>query len=89
MLNLHVGCLKANGVAKAFPGGRLAQTEGQNVDKNDKSLRKNKKKLMEIWGKIRKVELLSTWDCDAGYASAGSGSSLFTEDHTGSNKMKT
>ena len=40
-----------SGVARAFPGGRGAHPEGQNEEKNKKSLRKNKKNMIEIWGK--------------------------------------
>ena len=29
---------------------------------------KNKRKMIKIWGKIRKVELLPTRDCEAGYS---------------------
>ena len=32
-----------SGVARAFPGGRVAHPEGQNEEENKKSLRKNKK----------------------------------------------
>ena len=60
-----------SGVARAFPGGRLAHPEGQNEEENNLSLRKNKKKLIKIWGKLRKVGLLPTWDCEAGYGPAG------------------
>ena len=35
---------KNSGVARAFPGGRLAHPESQNDEENEKSLRKNKKK---------------------------------------------
>ena len=35
-------CTNSNGVARAFPGGRLAHPEGQNVEENKKILRKNK-----------------------------------------------
>ena len=31
-----------SGVARDFPGGRLAHPEGQNEDENEKCLRKNK-----------------------------------------------
>ena len=56
-----------SGVARAFPGGRLANPESQNEEENENSLRKNKKKMIKIWGKMRKVELLPTRDCEAGY----------------------
>ena len=54
-----------SGVARAFPGGRLAHPEGQNEEEN----------LSKVWGKIdqkfeekvRTVELLPTRDCEAGY----------------------
>ena len=32
-----------SGVARAFPGGRLAHPEDQNEEENEKILRKNKK----------------------------------------------
>ena len=56
-----------SGVARAFPGGRVAHQESQNEEENEKSLRKNKKKLSKFGEKIRKVELLPTRDCEAGY----------------------
>ena len=40
-----------SGVARAFPGGRLAHPEGQNEEENKWSLRKDKEKMIEIWGK--------------------------------------
>ena len=55
---------KNSGVARAFPGGQLAHPEGQNEEENKSSLRKNWSKFEE---KMRKVELLPTWDCEAGY----------------------
>ena len=62
-----------SGVARAFPGGRVAQPEGQNEEENEQSLRKNTQKLITTWGKMRKVELLATRDFEAGY---GHGSGL-------------
>ena len=56
-----------SGVARAFPGGRVAHLESQNEEENEKSLRKNKKKLSKFGGKIRKVELLPTQDCEASW----------------------
>ena len=54
-------------VAKAFLGGQVAHPEGQNEEENQKKLRKIKK----IWSKyeerMRKLELLPTQDCEAGY----------------------
>ena len=44
----------------------LTHPEGQNEDKNEESLRKNKKKITEIWGKMRKVELFPNGNCEAG-----------------------
>ena len=35
--------LTTSGVARAFPGGRVAHPEGQNEEENEKSLRKHKK----------------------------------------------
>ena len=49
-------------LGSAPPRGRVAHPEGQNEDKNEESLRKNKKK------KMIEVELLPTRDCEAGYA---------------------
>ena len=37
---IKLSCTDPSGVARAFPGGRI---EGQNEDKNEQSLRKNKK----------------------------------------------
>ena len=59
--------VNCSGVARAFPGGQLAHPEGKNVEENDQSLRKNIKKSIAIWAKMRKVELLPTRDCEAGY----------------------
>ena len=56
-----------SGVARAFPGGRLAHPEGQNEEENKLSLRKNKKICLKFEEKMRKVELLPTRDCEAGY----------------------
>ena len=56
-----------SGVARAFPGGRLAHPEGQNEEENKKSLRNNKKKWSKFEEKMRKVEVLPTRDCEAGY----------------------
>ena len=60
-----------SGVARAFPGGRVAHPESQNEEENEKSLRKKYKKMIKIWGKMRKVKLLPTRDCEAGYGPAG------------------
>ena len=51
----------------AFPGGRLAHLEGQNEEENKWSLRENKKNWSKFEEKMRKVELLPTRDCEAGY----------------------
>ena len=59
-----------SGVARAFPGGWVAHPEGQNEDRNEEGLRKNLKQMMEILGKMRKVELLPTRDYEGGYAPA-------------------
>ena len=56
-----------SGIARAFPGGRLAHPEGQNEEENKQSLRKNKKNYLKFEEKMRKVELLPTRDCEAGY----------------------
>ena len=54
---------RTSGEVRTFLGGRLAHPEGQNEEENKYSL-KNWSKFDE---KMRKVELLSTRDCDAGY----------------------
>ena len=59
-----------SGVAKAFPGLRLAHPKGQNEEENKQSLRKNKKKWSKFEEKVRKVKLLPTRDCEAGYGPA-------------------
>ena len=59
--------LLTSGVAKAFLGGRVAHPEGQNEEETKSSLRKNKKNWSKFEEKIRKVELLPTRDCEAGY----------------------
>ena len=56
-----------SGVARAFPGGRVAHPEGQNEEENKLSLRKNKKNGSKFEEKMRKVELLPTRECEAGY----------------------
>ena len=62
--------LKFSGVARAFPGGWLAHLEGQNEEENTKSLRKNKKNWSKFEEKLRKVEVLPTWDFEADYGPA-------------------
>ena len=52
-----------SGVARTFPGGQVSR--GLKEKENEENLRKNKKKWNET---LRKVELLPTWDCKAGYA---------------------
>ena len=47
-----------------FLGRRVAHPEGQNEEENKSSLRKN---LSKFEDKMRKVELLPTRDCEAGY----------------------
>ena len=59
-----------SGVAKAFPGGRVAHPEGQNEEENKKCLRKNKKNWSKFEKRMRKVELLPTRDFEAGYGPA-------------------
>ena len=54
-------CRKSiSGVSRAFPGGR-------NEEENEESLRRKKEKLITIWEKMRKVELLPIRDYEAGY----------------------
>ena len=57
----------SSGVARAFPGGRVAHPERQNEEENKLSLRKNKKTWSKFEERMRKVELLPTWNCEAGY----------------------
>ena len=68
--NLRYCVPRSSGVARAFPGGRLAHPEGQNEEENEKSLRKSKKTLSKFEEKTRKVELLPIQDCEAGYGPA-------------------
>ena len=56
-----------SGVARAFPGGRLPHPEGQYEEENEKKLRKSKKNWSKFEEKMKKVELLPTWDSEAGY----------------------
>ena len=55
------------GVARAFPGGRLTHSEHQNEEENDLKMRKNKKNWSQLREKMKKVEVLSTRDWEAGY----------------------
>ena len=41
---IRMAKLVVSGVARAFPGGRVAHPEGQNEEENEKILRKNKEK---------------------------------------------
>ena len=52
-----------SGVARVLPGGWVAHLEGQTEEKDEEKL----EKIIEIWGKMRKVELFPTQDCEAGY----------------------
>ena len=54
-------------VARAFPGGRLAHPECQNEEENEN---KHKKTWSKFEEKMRKVELLPTRNCEAGYGPA-------------------
>ena len=49
-----------SGVARAFPGGRLAHPGSQNEEENKKGLRKNKKNYSKFDEKRRKLEVLPT-----------------------------
>ena len=62
--------LITSGVARAFPGGRLAHPEGQNEEENEKHLRKSKKNWSKFEEKMRKVEFLPIRDCEADYSPA-------------------
>ena len=60
-------CVLSSSVTRAFPGGRVAHPESQNEEENELSLRKNKTNWSKFEEKMRKVELLPTRDCEAGY----------------------
>ena len=55
------------GVARAFPGGRVAHPEHQNEEENKKNLRKTKKNWSKFEEKMRKLEGLPTRESEAGY----------------------
>ena len=74
---LHFLFPLSSSVARAFPGGRVAHPESQNEEENEESLRKNEKKWSKFGEKMRKVELLPTRDCEAGYGHAFEDISLF------------
>ena len=59
-----------SGVARALPGRWVAHPESQNEEENEKSVRKSKKQWSKFGEKMRKVELLPTRDCEAGYSPA-------------------
>ena len=63
--------MEPSGVARAFPGRRLAHPEGQNKEENENSLSKVRKLDPNLRKKMRKVELLPTRDCEAGYGPDG------------------
>ena len=48
---IYLSKLPGSGVARAFPGGRLAHLEGQNEEEHKKSLRKSKKTWSKFEGK--------------------------------------
>ena len=57
-----------SGVARAFPGGQVAHPDGQNEEENEKKkMRKIGKYWLKFEERMRKVELLPTLDCEAGY----------------------
>ena len=56
----------SSGVTRAFPGGRLAHPESQNEEENEKFVEKWEK-MIKFGEKMRKVELLPTRNCEAGY----------------------
>ena len=62
--------LYGSGVARVFPGGRLAYPENQNEEENKESLRKNKENWSKFEEKVGIVGLLPTRDCEAGYGPA-------------------
>ena len=59
-----------SGVARAFPGGRVAHPEGQNEEENSKVWGEIRKQLLTFEEKLRKVEPLPTRECEAGYGLA-------------------
>ena len=65
--NTEISSGLGNSVARAFPGGRVAHPASQNEEENEKNLRKKKKKWSKLGEILRKVELLPTRDCAAGY----------------------
>ena len=67
---VNPNCLLGSGVARAFSGGRFAHPEGKNEEENEKKLRKIKKNRSKFEERMRKVEVLPTRDCEAGYGPA-------------------
>ena len=55
-----------SGITSAFLG-RVAHSGCQNEEENGKSLRKNKKNWSKFDKRMRELERLPTWDCEAGY----------------------
>ena len=45
--------VKSSGVARAFPGGRVAHSENQNEEESDENLRKKKKNWLKFEEKMR------------------------------------
>ena len=64
----YFACDTSSGIARAFSGGQVTHSEGQNEEENEKSLWKNKKKLSNFEERMREVELLPTQNCEADYA---------------------
>ena len=58
--------MQSSGVARAFPGGRVAHTEGQIEEENEGKFRKNLRK----WGRIEEMFLSCPpgreWEADYG-----------------------
>ena len=49
----------SSGVARAFPGGRVAHQDSLNEEENEKSLRKNEKKWSKFGEKLRKMKIIA------------------------------
>ena len=60
---------QTSGVARASPGGRVAHPESQNEEENEKSLSKNKKKIIKIWEKSEESGTLAHPGLCPGWAS--------------------
>ena len=59
-----------SGVARAFPGGRVAHPEGQNEEENEEKLRKNERKHRKIRKNSGNVLILPNREWEASYGPA-------------------